>query len=84
MAEQNGLFALFNGLRMHLGDEPRQPHAREELGIHIIALVVGVGDGSQALGMSKDEEDSGFLEQIEEPGPSRARFDHNLHRVKLP
>jgi hypothetical protein len=58
VAEEGGLFALFDGLGMDLGNEAGQAHTGEEFGVEIIALVGGVGDGPKPLGMGENEVDA--------------------------
>ena len=60
---------------MDLGDEACQTHTRQQLGVDIVTLVVGLGDDSEPLGVSEHEVDPPLLESIEEPRPGRTRLD---------
>ena len=55
IAQEYRLLALLDTLRMDLGDEARQPHTRQQLGVDIVTLVVGLGDDSKPLGMGEHE-----------------------------
>lgn len=46
MTKQPCPFPQFRGLRMHPRDQTRLKHAGEEFRVHLIALVIGLGDGS--------------------------------------
>ena len=68
---------------MDLGDEAREPHTRQQLGVDIVTLVVGLSNDSEPLGVSEHEVDPSVLESIEEPRPGRTRLDDHFQGLKL-
>ena len=82
-AQEYRLLPLFNALRMDLGDEAREPHTRQQLGVDVVTLVVGLGNDSEPLGVSEHEVDPPLLESIEEPRPGRTRLDNHLQGLIL-
>ena len=63
---------------MDLGDEAREPHTRQQLGVDVVTLVVGLSDDAEPLGVSEHEVDPPLLESIKEPRPGRTRLDDHL------
>ena len=47
-----------DALRMDLGDEAREPHTCQQLGVDIVTLVLGLSDDSEPLGVSEHEVDA--------------------------
>ena len=80
VAKEHRLSSLLNGLRMHLRDEPSQPHARQQLRIDIVALVVRPRDDPESLRMREHKVHTVAVEPVEQPRPRRARFDDDLQR----
>ena len=68
---------------MDLGDEAREPHTRQQLGVDVVTLVVGLGDDPQPLGMGEHEADPVTLKSVEEPRPGRTRLDDHLQGLVL-
>ena len=62
---------------------PCQPHTRQQLGVDVVTLVVGLGDDAEPLGVGEHEADSIALELIEEPRPGRTRLDDHLEGAIL-
>ena len=82
VSNEGGLLALLDGLAVHLGDEVDDAHAGEQRGIDGVVLVVGLGDGTEPLGMGEHEMAGRPIEQIVEPGPRGAGLDDDLERLE--
>ena len=82
VAHEGGLLALHDGLAVDLGDEVDDAHAGEQRGIEGIVLVVGLGDGTQPLGMGEHEMAARPVEQVVEPGPGGTGLDDDLQRLE--
>jgi len=83
IADEGGLLPLLDGFDVDFWDETGQAHTRQEFGVDLIALVGGVGDGSQALGMGKDDMNARALQEIEDPWPGGTGFNDDLYRLVL-
>ncbi len=81
MPNQRRPFPLARGRGIHLGDQPGQSHTREQLGIDVIALVVGFGDRAQPARMRQDERHAGARQAVVQPGPRRTGFHDRVQRA---
>lgn len=69
--DEHRLLAPIRRLGMDLGDQPRDPHPGQNLGVDLVALAVGLGDGPKLLGVREHEADAVLTQQLVEPRPCR-------------
>jgi len=78
VAEQPQQLPLVSGPRVRLRDQSGEEHAGEEPRVHRIAFLRRRRDRPQRLGVGEVKADPGRHEQIVDPGPKGAGFDHHL------